>query len=92
MEVVLRMYLPEELVEKIAKMVHLLGLQEVHKSLAKVKFGFTFNNFSNYTIFIYAKNERQILINGVLNGYQENPLYGRLIFMHNYKYIYSFRH
>ena len=92
MEVVLSMVLPDELVEKIMKMVHLLNLQENHKSLAKVKFGFIFNNFSNYTVFTYAKNGRHIFINGILNGYQEKPLYGKLIFMHNYKYISSFSH
>ena len=92
MEVVLGTYLPQELVEKIIKMVHFFYLQEVHKSLAKVKFGFIFNTFSNHRVFTYVNTEdgRQIFVNGILNGYQENPLYSKLIFMHNYKYLTAF--
>lgn len=94
MEGVLSKYLPQKLANSIMESGHLFKLQEVHKSLAKVKFGFIFNTFSNHTVFTYVNTEngRRILINGILNGYQENPLYSKVIFMHNYKYLTTLSH
>jgi len=87
MEAILSTKLPPELVTIIMKMVHQNYLQEIHKLLKKVKFGFIYLEPPfDAKCYIYKKKSKYKAINGTVSGYRNNKNYYRQYFMHNYVY------
>ena len=83
--------LPPEIVDKIMKYVHRLHLQEVHKSLKKVKYAYWLKNPpDNVVLLYYKKKTKWHIFHGMSNGYQEDPLICGQTLAIGFKFVHSY--